>query len=147
MKLINKSLKSVNNMKTGEILLGVLLVLYLVSGVSTPYELAPYVNNVFMSASLAAIVVVLYLYSNPLLAVFFAIVAFVFVNRSKKVDHRVMKPSQNNKNSNMRKLNKHLKEKSLEEEIVGQVVRNPDNTPGPANYNPVLCESHNASEI
>ena len=39
---------SVKNMKTLEVVLFILLVLYLVSGVSTPYALAPYTNNVFM---------------------------------------------------------------------------------------------------
>ena len=100
-----------------------------------------------MYASLFALVVILFLHSNPALALLFAIVVLVFINRSGKVDHAVLKPSQENKNSAMKKLNSHLHEKSLEEEVVGQIVRNPDNTPGPGTYHPVLCKSHNASTI
>ena len=59
MKLVNKTINCIKNMKTYEILLVILMVLYLVSGVSTPYALAPYVNNMFMNASLIALVIVL----------------------------------------------------------------------------------------
>ena len=147
MKLLNKSVNNLSNMKTHEILFVVLLVLYLVSGVATPYNLAPYVNNLFSYVSLVAIVFVLFLYSNPLLAIFFGIVALVLVNRSRKVDHSVMKPSQENKNAALTKLNSHLKVKSLEEELVGQVEKKPDNIPGPSSYHPVLCKTHNASQV
>ena len=147
MKLLNKSVNNLSNMKTYEILFVVLLVLYLVSGVATPYNLAPYVNNLFSYVSLVAIVFVLFLYSNPLLAIFFGIVALVLVNRSRKVDHNVMKPSQENKNAALTKLNSHLKVKSLEEEVVGQVEKKPDNIPGPSSYHPVLCKTHNASQV
>ena len=147
MKLLNKSVNNLSNMKTHEILFVVLLVLYLVSGVATPYNLAPYVNNLFSYVSLVAIVFVLFLYSNPLLAIFFGIVALVLVNRSRKVDHTLMKPSQENKNVALKKLNSHLKVKTLEEEVVGQVEKKPDNIPGPSSYHPVLCKTHNASQV
>ena len=47
----------------------------------------------------------------------------------------------------MNKLNNHLKEKTLEEEVVGQLVRNPDNIPSQDSYHPVLCDTHNASTL
>lgn len=148
MSLLKKSLNNVTSMKTYEVLLFVVLVLYLVSGVSTPYSLAPYVNNVFMHLSLIALVVVSYLYGkNVVLTLFLAIVAFVFVNRSSKVSHIKMKPSEDNKKTNLKSLNKHLSEKTLEEEVVGQVIKNVDNSPNPSSYNPVLCDSHNAGEV
>ena len=147
MKLLNKTMNSMKNMKTLEIVLFVLLVLYLVSGVSTPYELSPYVNNIFMYASIFALAYIIYLCGNTALAIFFAFVGLVFINRSRKVDLNVMKPTQQNKNADLNKLNSHLKETTLEEEMVGQIERNPDNSPGPSNYHPVLCESHNASQI
>ena len=147
MNLLNKLQNNLKNMKTCEILLLVLSVLYLVSGVSTPYHLAPYVNNLYMYASFVAIVVVLLLYSNPLVALLVALVAIVFVNRSRNVDHNAMKPSQKNKNSELKQMNSHLKMTTLEEEVVGQLVRNPDNIPGPSSYHPVLCKTHNASSV
>ena len=58
-----------------------------------------------------------------------------------------MKPSQQNKNNKMQQLNIPFTKKTLEEELVGQIVRNPDNIPGPETYHPVLCDSHNASKV
>tara|TARA_B100001175_G_C19469576_1_gene621007 strand:- start:1173 stop:1616 length:444 start_codon:yes stop_codon:yes gene_type:complete len=147
MKLFNKSLNTLKNFKPYEFVLVVLLLLYIVSGVSTPYELSPYVNNSFMYLSLFALAILLYLYGNPLLALLFLITSVIFINRSNKVSHYTMKPSQENKNNKMQQLNIPLTKNTLEEEIVGQIVRNPDNIPGPETYHPVLCDSHNATKV
>ena len=147
MKLFNKSLNTLKNFKPYEFVLVVLLLLYIVSGVSTPYELSPYVNNSFMYLSLFALAILLYLYGNPLLALLFLITSVIFINRSNKVSHYTMKPSQENKNNKMQQLNIPFTKKTLEEEVVGQIVRNPDNIPGPETYHPVLCDSHNASKV
>ena len=147
MKLFSKTVKSFINFKPYEFILFVLLVLYLVSGVSTPYELSPYFNNIFMYLSLFAFSLVLYLYGNPLLALFFLFISFIFINRSNKVSHKVMKPSQIKKDTTMNQLNYPLSQKTLEEQIVGQIQRHPNNIPGPSSYHPVLCQSHNASKI
>ncbi len=147
MTLFSKTVKSFKNLKPYEFILFVLLVLYLVSGVSTPYELSPYVNNMFMYLSLFAFSVVLYLYGNPLLAAFFFFVSFVFINRSNNVSHKVMKPSQKKKDITMRQLNNPMLQKTLEEEIVGQIQKHPNNIPGPSSYQPLLCDSHNATKI
>tara|TARA_B100000424_G_scaffold162647_1_gene124613 strand:+ start:13 stop:462 length:450 start_codon:yes stop_codon:yes gene_type:complete len=149
MTLFSKTVKSLKNfnLKPYELILVVLLVLYLVSGVSTPYELSPYINNIFMYLSLFAFSVVLYLYGNPLLALFFLITSFIFIKRSNNVSHKVMKPSQEKKDNTMNKLNNHLNEKTLEEDIVRQIEKHPNNIPGPSSYQPVLCDSHNASIV
>ena len=147
MKLFNKSLNTLKNFKPYEFVLVFLLLLYIVSGVSTPYELSPYVNNSFMYLSLFALAILLYLYGNPLLALLFLITSVIFINRSNKVSHYTMKPSQQNKNNKMQQLNIPFTKKTLEEELVGQIVRNPDNIPGPETYHPVLCDSHNASKV
>ena len=60
MKLINKTVDSLKNMKPHEFILVLLLLAYLVSGVSTPYELSSYVNNTFMNLSLVAFTIVLF---------------------------------------------------------------------------------------
>jgi c-di-AMP phosphodiesterase-like protein len=146
-KTVNKSTERFSNMKTHEVLLAVILVVYLVSGVSTPYNLSPYVNNVFMYVSLICLVVLLFLYSKPLLAILFAVVAMVFINRNQRVSHVKMAPSQKNKDADIKKLNNHLEVKTLEEEVVGIISVKPDNMTNPSSYNPVLCATHNASEI
>jgi hypothetical protein len=144
--LKNKALE-LQNIKSYELVFVILLLLYLVSNVSTPYDFAPQINNAYMYISLFAIFILLLLNSNPFIAIFFAIVAVIFLQRSKKVDHRVMAPSTINKTSAMNNMNSHLSVKSLEEEMVGQIDRQPDNIVNPTTYHPVMCDSHDASFI
>jgi hypothetical protein len=144
--LKNKALE-LQNIKSYELVFVILLLLYLVSNVSTPYDFAPQINNAYMYISLFAIFILLLLNSNPFIAIFFAIVAVIFLQRSKKVDHKVMAPSTINKTSAMNNMNSHLSVKSLEEEMVGQIDRQPDNIVNPTTYHPVMCDSHDASFI
>jgi predicted membrane protein len=144
--LKNKALE-LQNIKSYELVFVILLLLYLVSNVSTPYDFAPQINNAYMYISLFAIFILLLLNSNPFIAIFFAIVAVIFLQRSKKVDHKVMAPSTINKTSAMNNMNSHLSIRSLEEEMVGQIDRQPDNIVNPTTYHPVMCDSHDASFI
>ena len=100
-----------------------------------------------MYISLFAIVILLLLNSNPLIALLFAIIALIFLQRSKKVDHGVMAPSNANKTAAMENLNTHLSIKTLEEEMVGQIDRHPDNIVSQNSYHPVMCDSHDASYV
>ena len=147
MKLINKTVDSLKNMKPHEFILVLLLLSYLVSGVSTPYELSSHVNNTFMHLSLVAFSIILFLYCSPPIALLFVGVSCVFLYRCSKVSHTVIKPSQIKNDRKMVELNTHSTKITLEEEMVGQVERNPINIPGPTNYHPVLCDSHNASKV
>lgn len=155
---ISNNFKNLKNITTNEIFLVVVILLYLISNVSTPYELAPYINNIYTYFSLIAIVVLLFLKSNPLIALFFGIAAFIFVTRSNKVDHGVMAPSTHNKSLNMMNLNTNIntninsntnimKQPSLEEELIGTIQKQPDNIINTNSYHPVSCETHNASDI
>ena len=150
MNLVNNfkaKVLQLKNMKSFEIAFVVVLILYLVSNVSTPYDLAPHINNVYMYVSLFAIVILLSLNTNPLIAVLFAFVALIFLQRSKSVDHKVMAPSNANKTATMENLNSHLTIKTLEEEMVGQIDRQPDNIVNQNTYHPVMCDSHDASYV
>lgn len=150
MNLVNSFKNKVlelKNIKNYELVFVVLLLLYLISNVSTPYDLAPHINNAYMYISLFAIVIVLLLNSNPLIALLFAIIALIFLQRSKKVDHGVMAPSNANKTAAMENLNTHLSIKTLEEEMVGQIDRHPDNIVSQNTYHPVMCDSHDASYV
>jgi len=158
---ISTNFKNLKNITTNEIFLVVVILLYLISNVSTPYELAPYINNVYTYFSLIAIVILLFLKSNPIIALFFGIAALIFVTRSNKVDHGVMAPSTLNKSVNMMNLNTNtntsmntntninniMKQTSLEEELIGTIQKQPDNIISTNTYHPVSCETHSASDI
>jgi hypothetical protein len=156
---ISTNFKNLKNITTNEIILVVLILLYLISNVSTPYELAPYINNVYTYFSLIAIVILLFLKSNPIIALFFGIAALIFVIRSNKVDHGVMAPSTHNKSLAMINLNSItnnntnndigniITQTTLEEEVIGLIQKQPDNIINTNSYHPVSCETHNASDI
>jgi hypothetical protein len=150
MNLVNNFKNKVlelKNIKNYELVFVILLLLYLISDVYTPYDLAPHINSAHTYISLFAIFILLLLNSNPLIAFFFAIVALIFLQRSSKVDHRVMAPSNANKTVAMENLNNHLSIKTLEEEMVGQIDRQPDNIVSQNSYHPVMCDSHDASYV
>jgi hypothetical protein len=157
---ISTNFKNLKNITTNEIILIVLILLYLISNVSTPYELAPYINNIYTYFSLIAIVILLFLKTNPLIALFFGIAALIFVIRSNKVDHGVMAPSTHNKSLAMINLNSNTNnstnsnisnnittQTTLEEELIGLIQKQPDNIINTNSYHPVSCETHNASDI
>jgi hypothetical protein len=109
--------------------------------------------------SLIAIVILLFLKSNPIIALFFGIAALIFVIRSNKVDHGVMAPSTHNKSLAMINLNSItnnntnndigniITQTTLEEEVIGLIQKQPDNIINTNSYHPVSCETHNASDI
>ena len=150
MNLVNSFKNKVlelKNITNYELVFVVLLLFYLISNVSTPYDFAPHINNAYTYISLFAIVILLLLNSNPLIALLFAFIALIFLQRSKKVDHGVMAPSNANKTAAMENLNTHLSIKTLEEEMVGQIDRQPDNIISQNSYHPVMCNSHDASYV
>ena len=147
MSLVTKTMSGLKNFKNIEILFVLLMAIYLISNMSTPYNLAPYVNNTFSYGSMVALVILLFLYSNTFVAIFFAITSLVFVYRSRSVDHNIMKTNEVNKNRAMQDFHTNKKVKTLEEEIVGSMIKKPDNIPNPETYQPVLCSSHGASEL
>tara|TARA_Y100000389_G_C17057917_1_gene315947 strand:- start:5 stop:445 length:441 start_codon:yes stop_codon:yes gene_type:complete len=146
MSLLSKELLNFKNMSSLQIIFIVLIIIYILSGVNVPYNLTQHLNKPFIYASLFISVIVLYLYTNNILALVFLIGILVFINRSQKIDLNINKPSQQNKNYTLKKLNSHLTEKTLEEEIVGS-IKKLDNIPNTSNYHPVLCDSHNAENI
>jgi len=139
--------KNLKNLSAYEIILFVLLIAYLISNVSTPYYLSQYIDNSYTYLSLIAIVILIYLYSNPILAILFAIVSLVIINRSKKTTPITMKPSEKNKIKALNNYNKNLKQKTLEEDIIKQMEKRPMNILGPEKYNAVTCDDHNALPI
>lgn len=146
MSLLSKELINLKNMSSLQIIFIVLIVIYILSGVNIPYNLTQHLNKPFIYASLLISVIVLYLYTNNILALIFLIGVLVFIYRSRKIDLNLNKPSQQNKNNALKNLNTHLTQKTLEEEIVGS-IKKIDNIPNSSNYHPILCDAHNALNI
>ena len=68
--------------KTGELLLGILFAVYLIMGYPTPEPLANLVDTVVGKIFIFMIIIALFMYANPILAVLSLFVAFDLVRRS-----------------------------------------------------------------
>lgn len=66
----------------GEFILIVLIVIYLIMGLKTPEIVATMVDNVIGKVVIILIVICLFMYANPILAVLSALVAFDLMRRS-----------------------------------------------------------------
>lgn len=136
------------NLKLHEVIIIILSILYIISGVHTPYELSPYINNIFTYLSFIALLILLFLYKTNWLLLFILIVfGLVFFSRSQLTNIKKQKNTESNKLQKMNTFNEHLKKRTLEEEIVGNINNNIDNVPNPSSYNPVMCDSHNAANL
>ena len=67
---------------TGEFILIILIIIYLIMGFKTPEIIAVMVDNVIGKVAIILIVLYLFLHANPILAVLAALVAFDLMRRS-----------------------------------------------------------------
>lgn len=70
---------------TVEILVGVIFVLYIVLPVSTPASLIPIVQSPFSLLAIFLVILYLFLYANPILAVLYVGVAYLLLRRSSSL--------------------------------------------------------------
>ncbi len=73
------------SMQVPEIVVLVIFILYLIFPVSTPGELSPYIESPLGVIVLLVMIVALFLYSHPLVAVLFLFVAYTLLRRSAAV--------------------------------------------------------------
>ncbi len=83
---MNSFLKLFKKEHMGELVLFILFVIYLVIGGETPEPVSNIVNSMLGKLLLLLIVVYLFLYKNPVLAVISILVAIDLIRRSKYVD-------------------------------------------------------------
>ena len=77
------------NMQIPEIVVLVIFILYLIFPVSTPGELSPYIESPLGVVLLLIMIVALFLYSHPIVAVLFMFVAYTLLRRSAVVQPKV----------------------------------------------------------
>ena len=147
MNLFKDFLKS---SKTHEYLLAALFLIYIALDIQTPMELAPVVNNLFFQLLLGVLIVSMFFYVNPLVAVLAVIAGYTFIHRSRNLGPAAI-PNESVKQELMQTFNAPKTSPtpgSLELELVQKMApstRPPlvDNT----NFQPVLGDTHNASSL
>jgi hypothetical protein len=135
----------------GELILTVIFIIYLILGYKTPKTIAFLVDNVVGKIVIFLIVIYMFLYMNPILAVITLFVAFDLIRRSAmSVNNNLIQsyiPSEENKMSQFTAFNQFPY--TLEQEVVkkmapivqsGSVLKKPS-------YHPMLENLYGASMI
>jgi predicted membrane protein len=135
-----------------EMVLLVLFIIYLVFPVNTPAFLAPMVDSSLGMVGIFAVVLFLFIYSHPLLAILYIFVAYELIRRSTQVTGKSayiqFTPSEEKRNANMQAMNP-PKEESLEEAVVSQMAPVPHTSADflETEFKPLAEDVHHASII
>ena len=135
----------------GEFILIILMIIYLTLGFRTPEIVANLVDNVMGRVVIILVVIYLFIYSHPMLAVLAALVAFDLMRRSNDTTGlgalKDYAPSEEKKSSHFSAFNQFPY--TLEQEVVAKmapVVRS-GNSLTPPSYKPILEDLHDASKV
>jgi hypothetical protein len=136
---------------TGEFILIVLMIIYLILGLKTPETIAIMVDNVIGKVVIILVVIYLFMHANPILAVLAALVAFDLMRRSNDSTGlgalSAYAPSEKKKMSQFSAFNQFPY--TLEQEVVAKmapIVRSGSSL-SPPSYKPLLDNLHDASHL
>lgn len=136
-----------NSISNLEIFFIILLIFYiLIQPTFSLYNMNP-TNINYIYIILIILAIILAMYVHIFIVILFLISSLIFINNINQISSVKIVPSENKKIKNLNTYNKHLSSKSLEEEIVSKISNNIDNSPDTSNYNPTLCDIHNANYV
>ena len=139
------------NAKMGETLLTLLFIIYLLMGYKTPEPVANLVDTMVGKAVVFVVVVCLFVYTNPILAVLGLFVAFDLIRRSSAATGidalKKYAPSEEKKSSQFTAFNQFPY--TLEQEIVKKMapIIQTSSTSTKASYVPMLDNIYDATPI
>jgi hypothetical protein len=143
--------KLLKNAKMGETLLTVLFIIYLLMGYKTPEPVANLVDTMVGKAVVFVVVVCLFVYTNPILAVLGLFVAFDLIRRSSAATGidalKKYAPSEEKKSSQFTAFNQFPY--TLEQEIVKKMapIIQTSSTATKASYVPMLDNIYDATPL
>jgi hypothetical protein len=135
----------------GELVLTIILIIYLILGLKTPQPLAFLVDNMVGKIMIFVIVIYMFLYKNPILAILSLFVAFDLMRRSSSsMFNSVMQtyiPSEYNKMGQFTAFNQFPY--TLEQEVVNKMapIVQSGFVLNKASYHPMLDNLHDASYV
>ena len=135
----------------GELILVILLIIYLISGYQTPESVADVIDTIGGKIVIFVIVVCLFIYSNPILAVLALFVAFDLMRRSSVATGSKFMSKYSNcedeKSSQFSAFNQFPY--TLEQEIVKKMapIVQSGTTLTKASYKPILDNNYNATAL
>jgi hypothetical protein len=134
-----------------ELILAVLFIIYIIMGNKTPQPIAGLVDSIFGKVILLFIVVYMFLYTNPILAILFLFVAFDLMRRSSfstgSYALQNYLPSEAKKSSQFTAFNQFPY--TLEQEVVKKMAPLVQNSSGlkKPSYKPLLDNLYGASPV
>lgn len=133
---------------TGEFVLVILMSIYLIMGFKTPDSIAGLIDSMFGKIVMILVVIYLFMYSNPILAVIASLVIFYLMKKSEGMnDLQNFAPSEKKKMSQFNAYNQFPY--TLEQEVVAKmapIVRS-GNSLSSASYKPMLDDNHDATPL
>jgi len=135
---------------SGQVVLAILFIVYLISGYKTPDSVANIVDTIYGKIVVVVVALILFSYANPILGVLGFIVAFDLIRKSSMstgtfaLDHYV--PTEVKKESNLNAMNQFPY--TLEQEVVKKMA--PMKVPTdatPSSFSPVLDDTYDAAPI
>ena len=135
----------------GQVILGVLFILYLIMGYKMPSSISEMIDTVYGKIGVAVVFLLLFSYANPILGVLGFIVAFELIRRSSittgsyAVDHYL--PTEAKKDANITAMNQFPY--TLEQEVVKKMAPIVHTSAGMSkpSYKPLLENDHDASPV
>jgi len=134
--------------RMGELVLTIVFIIYLILGLQIPQPVATIVDTLFGKITLFIIVIYLFIYSNPILAIISLFVAFDLIRRSSKtIEFQKYTPSEKKKSSQFTAYNQFPY--TLEQEIVSKMAPtiNSGTSITQASYKPIIDNLYDASPI
>jgi hypothetical protein len=134
-----------------QLILTIILIAYIILGCKTPGPLAFLVDNIIGKIVIIVIVIYMFLYANPILAVISLFVAFDLMRRSSNTMYNNLLqtyiPSEENKMNQFTAFNQFPY--TLEQEVVKKMapIVQSGSVLTRASYNPLLDNLHDASPI
>jgi hypothetical protein len=134
-----------------EILLFIIFVSYLIFPIKTPFFLANAVDSTFGIIGIFIVIIYMFFYANPILAILYIFVAYELVRRSSDVTGRVSiiqyTPSQTKMNTDMARMNP-KPVGTLEEEVIANMAPIPHNgEPVQTSFKPVAEYIHGGMAV
>lgn len=143
--------------KIHETLLTIVLLIYIIFDIPTPFFLLDLTQNIYFKVILTILIMSLFLYINPLISCLAIIAVFILFNRSNK-EIKSLIPNENTKLQNMTSYNKKdtstnnlntskQSSTSLEEEMVSQMAPQIVGSEEVFSFQSVVSKVHNAQNI
>ena len=110
------------NVKAHEIIFTLLLLLYILSGVSTPINIVPYINTYLFYIIAIFVSIIVFISVNPFIGILFALSFYILSVRTKNMDH--LESSEKSKSIVMSELNELSMPFNIIENNKGEVIAN-----------------------